>query len=177
MKLLLALFIFSFSTLAESMSRTQSGELRQRTNNTVSANNRLTSSTSAKLDSVRRAIQKSTSSNSLVNLAKLATKKTDETKSNKEIKASTPSKTKKLQFVVEPIFIDKNLNELTSCVDQDAQNAIWDGDAGKFIEVCKQLKESPRAKQELLEKAKQLRDDDPLFRQAIIELTKVEEKK
>lgn len=158
MKLVCVLFILSPSFLI-SMERVPFSEQKQRTNKTVSGQNRLTRSTSGKLERVGQTIKKSTSLTALSKLAN-ATVKSHDASSKEEIHLSKSSKAKKLQF--ESLFIDKALLSLTTSFDEQAETALQDGDVKKFQEAYKQI-ESPRAKQSILSKAEKLRGLDSDF--------------
>lgn len=166
MKSLLALSAISLFTFVESMVRTPSTELKQRSHQTVSPKNKLTRSTSGQLKKVGNVIKKSTSSGSLSTLAKTFTRPPE---TNKESKLSRPVKTKKLQF--EPIFIDKELFKLTTNFGDEAETALMDGDSKKFQDAYKRM-DSPRAQQAILSKAEQYRGFDPQFCHILVLLQK-----
>lgn len=148
------------------MERIPSSERKQRTNKTVSSQNKLTRSTSGKFEKVGQAIKKSTSLNSI---SKLATATTRPQEACKDETRSKSSRAKKLQF--EPLFIDKGLLNLTTNFDEQAETALHDGDVKKFQEAYKQI-ESPRAKQSLLSKAEKLRGLDSDFCHILVLLSK-----
>lgn len=172
MKLLLALFVLSFSPFIQGMGRTPSGELRQRADKTVSGQNRLTRSTSGKLEKVGRAIKKSTSSDSLLNLSRMSKKASSETNIKGASQSPTSAKTKKLHF--EQVFIDKELFKLTNNFRDEAETALMDGDVKKFEKAYKRM-DSPRAQQAILAKADQYRGLDPDFCHVIILLSSKKE--
>lgn len=165
----LVLFICSISISIQSMEKRASyGQLRQRASTTVSSN-RLTRSTSGNLERVGQAIKKSTSASSLFKLSKVSKKSDIEHQTNTRF-TRPPKHPKKTQFA-DKLFINQELLALTNCYNEDAENAVLDGDASKFLELYKKI-DSPRAKQELLAKATQLRSDDLRFSQAISQAAK-----
>lgn len=169
MKLLLALFVITFSTLVETMVRSRSMELKQRSHQTVTPKNRLSRSTSEQLKKVGQALKKSASSSTLSSLA--ITKPAESTYG--ETNLTTSTKLKKLQF--DP-FIDKELFKLTTNFGSEAETALMDGDSKKFQDAYKRM-DSPRAQQAILSKAEQYRGLDPQFCHVIVLLQKeVDEK-